>query len=53
MLESPAAIFKDPVARSKLADFAKLGDEMAAKKRARRRVPEAAVIDVGLLRATF
>ena len=53
MLESPAAIFKDPVARSKLSDFAKLGDEMAAKKRTRRRVPETAVIDVGLLRATF
>jgi antitoxin component of MazEF toxin-antitoxin module len=53
MLESPASIFENPVARAKLADLAKLGDEMTAKKRAKRRVPEAAVIDVGLLKATF
>ncbi len=53
MLESPATIFDNPVARAKLAELAKLGDDMAANKRARRRVPEAAVIDVGLLRATF
>jgi hypothetical protein len=52
MLESPAKIFDHPVARQKLADLAKLGDDMAANKRARR-VPEAAIIDVGLLRATF
>ncbi|MBW4079233.1 MAG: hypothetical protein HIU84_12140 [Acidobacteria bacterium] len=53
MLESPANIFNDPVARAKLADFAKLTDQMAAKKRARRKVPESAVIDVGLLKAPF
>lgn len=53
MLESPAKIFDDPVARANLATFAKLGDEMAANKRARNRVPQSAIIDVGMLRATF
>ncbi|TAN26913.1 MAG: hypothetical protein EPN30_03970 [Actinomycetota bacterium] len=53
MLESPAKIFDDPVARSKLANLAKLGDEMAANKRARNRVPQSAIIDVGMLSATF
>ena len=53
MLESPTKIFDDPTARKTLSDLAKLSDEMAAKKRARKRVPESAIIDVGMLRAVF
>lgn len=53
MLESPAKMFDDPTARKTLSDLARLSDETTAKKRARKRVPESAIIDVGMLRAVF
>jgi hypothetical protein len=47
-LESPAPIFETPEVRAKIAKLAKQGDEMEAQKKARRRIPESIVLDIGL-----
>ncbi len=47
-LESPAPIFEVPEVRAKVAKLAKQGDEMEAGKKARRRIPESMILDIGL-----
>ncbi|NNN20077.1 MAG: hypothetical protein HKL84_09545 [Acidimicrobiaceae bacterium] len=53
MIESPAKIFNDRVSRTKLANLGQLSDEMATIKCVRRSGLNLAIIDVGILRATF
>jgi len=52
-LESPAPIFASPEMRAKMAKLAKQGDEMEAAKKARRRIPESTILDIGLGLATL
>lgn len=47
-LENPAPIFTAPEIRAKMAKLAKQGDEMEAAKKTRRRIPESAILEIGL-----
>ena len=47
-LESPAPMFEIPEVRAKIAKLAKKGDELEAQKKARRRIPESIILDIGL-----
>lgn len=47
-LETPAKIFEVPEVRARIAKLAKEGDDMEARKKARRRIPESLILDLGL-----
>ena len=47
-LDSPAPIFENSEVRAKMTNLAKLGDEMEAGKKAKRRIPESMILDIGL-----
>ena len=50
-LESPAPIIAASGIRPKMATLAKQGDELEAHKKAKRRVPESMILDLGFGRA--
>jgi hypothetical protein len=52
-LGTPAKIFEDPVSRSKVANVARLGDEMNARKQARRKIPDLTILELGMTKATL
>jgi len=53
MLDTPAKIFEDPKLKDKISQLAKTGDEIEAGKKARRRIPESMILDLGLGRAAI
>jgi hypothetical protein len=53
ILESPVKIFDVPEVRAKIANLAQMGDEMEARNKERRRIPESLILDLGLSKATI
>lgn len=47
-LDSPAPIVDVPEMRAKMKELANLGDEMEAGKKAKRRIPESMILEIGL-----
>ena len=51
MLATPSILFDDPKLKEKITQLAKAGDEIQAGKKARRKIPESMILDLGLGRA--
>ncbi len=52
-LETPSKIFEAPQLKARIADLAKAGDQIQAGKKARRRIPESMILDLGLGQAAI